>query len=337
MNSRERVQRAIRFGSPDRLPISHRVLPAARLKYGAVLEEILQQFPDDFGWEFLPPFDPKRLSPSFSRGKYVDPFGTVWQIETEGLSGIPVQFPLNDWQNYATFSWPEIAPIVQELHECAAFLPRQGEKFYARGGPVPFWERLLALRGMENLLLDVASGSKEFLRLRDELLEFTLRLLDAFLQKSYDGIVFTDDWGSEQSMMIDPFLWRRYFKPVYRRLFEKVKQAGLDVHFHSDGNIAPIIPDLLELGVDVLNCQVSLMDVEWLGKNFAGKVCFQPLPDHKRILPFASPQEVKRHIHYLFRLLGKEQGGLIACTEIGPHLPLENIRALYEAFREFTH
>ncbi len=335
MNSRERVQRAIHFGQPDRIPISHAVLPAARLKYGRRLEELLMQFSDDFGWAFLPPFNPRHLPPFYRKGTFVDLFGTVWQIETEGLSGMPVEFPLSDWRRYSTYSWPEPAALLQETECYAAFLPRQGNAFYARGGPVPFWERLLALRGMENLLLDVVAGRKEFLRLRDDLLEFTLRLLDGLLQKPYDGIVFTDDWGSERAMMIDPLLWRRYFKPVYRQLFEKVKQAGLDVHFHSDGNISSIIPDLLDLGVDVLNCQVSLMDVEWLGKNFAGRVCFQPLPDHKEILPFASPQEVKRHIRHLFRHLGSKKGGLIASGEISPHIPLENIRAMYEAFREF--
>lgn len=117
-------------------------------------------------------------------------------------------------------------------------------------------------------------------------------------------------------------------------MFSKVKSRGLHVWFHSDGNILEIIPDLIELGVDVLNCQTSLMDMNELRK-FAGKIAFRTDIDRQNILPFVSPNEVKDYVFDLFHQIGTSDGGIIACGEISEDIPLENIKAMYEAFTEF--
>jgi hypothetical protein len=119
-------------------------------------------------------------------------------------------------------------------------------------------------------------------------------------------------------------------------MFSKVKKAGLDVWFHSDGNILPILPDLLELGVDVLNCQASVIGLENL-KPYAGKVCFRTDIDRQHILPFVSPAEVKQHIRLLFETIGTPEGGIVACGEVIEDVPIENIAAMYEAFQEFRY
>ncbi len=94
------------------------------------------------------------------------------------------------------------------------------------------------------------------------------------------------------------------------------------------------MPDLLELEVDVLNCQSSVMDLNQL-KEYAGKICFRTDIDRQNVLPFVSPAEVKEFICDLFHYLGTPNGGIIACGEISEDVPLENIRAMYEAFTEF--
>ena len=95
-----------------------------------------------------------------------------------------------------------------------------------------------------------------------------------------------------------------------------------------------IIPDLIELGVDVLNCQASVMDMKELSK-YAGSVAFRTDIDRQNILPFVSPSEVKEYVFRLFHDLGTSDGGIIACGEISEDVPLENIRAMYEAFAEY--
>jgi uroporphyrinogen decarboxylase len=106
------------------------------------------------------------------------------------------------------------------------------------------------------------------------------------------------------------------------------------VWFHSDGMIADIIPDLIELGVDVLNCQLGLFDREFL-QGLAGKICFRTDIDRQTLLPYASPREVKQYIFDLFHDIGTPEGGIVACGEISEDVPLDNIKAMYDAFVEF--
>jgi uroporphyrinogen-III decarboxylase len=136
--------------------------------------------------------------------------------------------------------------------------------------------------------------------------------------------------------MISPVKWRSFFKPVYAAMFNKVKAAGMDVWFHSDGAINKILPDILELGVDVLNCQASLIGLDNL-KPYAGKICFRTDIDRQHVLPYVSPEEVKRYVRNLFDTIGTPQGGIIACGEVIEDVPLANIAAMYEAFEEYHY
>jgi len=120
-------------------------------------------------------------------------------------------------------------------------------------------------------------------------------------------------------------------------MFDKVHAAGMDVHFHSDGQIIEIMPDLADIGVNVLNCQATIIGLDALKKNFAGKLCFRTDLDRQRIVPFGTPDEVKSHIYDVFGHLGTSDGGIIACGEIGPDIPLENIKAMYETFMNYTY
>jgi uroporphyrinogen decarboxylase len=334
MNSRERVQRAIRFQKPDRVPIAHGVLPAAQYKYGPALDAILAESPDDFGWSFMEDMQPKDYPSRYQPGKHYDEFGTLWHCETPGMAGIPVEFPLANWSAYATYRWPtpDAKPAPGRLH--SAHLEGYDDRWYARGGLIKFFEQLEQLRGMENFLMDIALEPPEYRHLLDDMLDFSLRRIDNWLTYQYDSFVFADDWGGQRHLLISPKTWRRVFKPAYAAMFQKVKAKGWNMHLHSDGMILDIIPDLIEIGVDVLNCQATVIGLEAL-RDFAGKVCFRTDLDRQNVLPFGSPVQVKEHVHEVFEALGTPEGGLIAFGEIGPDVPLENVQAMYEAFAEY--
>ncbi len=338
MNSRERVKRAIRFGKPDRPPISHAILPSAQVHYGPALAEITDAVPEDFGWQLLPDLPRHALPPMYKKGTNVDDFGTVWKVTVEGRCGIPIGFPIAaDWSDYDDYQFPPVfsaGPPRYRLY--SGHMAGTGEDYYARGAWITFFEQLQQLHGFEATLMDLASDRPQLYRLRDELLDFNLSWIDNWLALDYDGLHFADDWGSQTHLLISPRQWRAFFKPVYAAMFSKVRDAGLDVWFHSDGDILAILPDLLEIGVDVLNCQASVMDREEL-KRYAGRVCFRTDIDRQRILPFVSPDDVKAYIHELFHDLGTADGGIVACGEISEDVPLQNIRAMYDAFLEFRY
>jgi hypothetical protein len=213
----------------------------------------------------------------------------------------------------------------------AGFDPR----WYARGAWITYFEQLQQLRGMQNFLMDLAYASPQLERLMDDLLAFNLRWIDAWTRLEYEGLHFADDWGGQTGMLVRPELWRRLFKPRYAEMFQAVHRAGMDVWFHSDGKINAILPDLVEIGVDVINCQNRLVGHDWIAAHLRGAVAFRTDIDRQQVLPFGSPGEVRREVQLTFAACGSPQGGIIACGEIGPDVPLGNIRAMYAAFSEF--
>jgi len=335
MTSRERVKKAIHFDYPDRPPISHAILPSALLRYGDELRRILADVSEDFGWDCLPDLPGEKFPPYYNKGRHKDGFGVVWECSHHGEYGIPVEKPLSDWSSYPSFVWPDFAVKPPEYRLYSGHMVGKDPRWYSRGGWITFFETMQELRGYENLLADIAMGEDSAYALREGMLEFNLRLVDKFLALDYDGIHFADDWGTQTALMVNPELWRSFFRPCYAKMFERVRNAGMDVHFHSDGYVVDIIPDLIDLGVSVVNVQSNCMGNEELGRRFKGRLCFRTDLDRQRVMTFGGPAEVKRHIGELFRALGSEKGGIIACGEIGRDTPLDNIKAMYEAFMAF--
>jgi len=337
LSSRERVIKAINFNCPDKPPISHAILPATQIKYGKALDEILESVHEDFGWNFMVDMKPEEFPPLYKGGKNYDSFGTLWEAAEEGICGIPIEYPLADWGKYDQYKWQELTAGPSQKRLYSGHMVGKSPDYYARGAWITFFEEMQQLRGMENLLMDLAFDSKEVYRLRDDLLQFNLNWIDKWLTLEYDGLHFADDWGMQSGLIISPKTWRKFFKPAYRMMFDKVNNAGLDVHFHTDGNIIEILPDLIELGVKVINCQLAVTGLEKIKNNFAGKICFRTDLDRQQIMPFGTPQQVREHISTVFDSVGTKKGGIIACGEIGPDIPLENIRAMYDVFMNYRY
>jgi uroporphyrinogen decarboxylase len=336
LNSRERVNRAIEFKTPDQVPISHAVLPAAQLKYGEPLAEILTEFRDDFGWDYMNDLPYDEFPPLYKKGLNTDDFGTVWQVECAGICGIPVQFPIKNLENFENYKWPEVfsAGPTNGRQYSGSMAGGEG-KWYARGAWITFFEQMQQLRGMENFFMDIAYESKDLLHFMDQMLEFNLTWIDKWIKFEYDGIHFADDWGEQTRLLIKPDTWRRLFKPVYAEMFKKVRDAGKHVWYHTDGHINKILLDFIEIGVDVINCQIAVIGHDWIANNARGKIAFRTDIDRQYVMPFGSPTEVKEEVQRTFEACGGPEGGIIACGEIGPDVPLENVQAMYEAFMEY--
>ena len=199
----------------------------------------------------------------------------------------------------------------------------------------PF-ERMQFLRGTENLFMDLAYGDKEVYKLRDMLHEFYVREIEMWLNTGVDGIQFMDDWGSQNALLISPTMWREFFKPLYRDYCDLIHSKGKYVFMHSDGNIESIYPDLIEIGVDALNSQLFCMDIEKLGERYAGKIAFWGEIDRQWVLPFGTPDEVRKAVKRVARALLKDKRtGVIAQCEWGVKDPKENIMAVFEEWVQF--
>ena len=185
---------------------------------------------------------------------------------------------------------------------------------------------------LEDVLATIDANQGEAL---DRLTDLYLDFVDYTADLPIDGILFGDDWGDQRRLMIRPEQWRRLFKARYAEMFRRVKEAGMHVWFHSDGRINDIFADLVEIGVDVINSQTKVVGLDWVAANVCGKVAFRTDIDRQQVLPFGSPAQVDEEVHRTFEACGTPQGGIIACGEIGPDVPLANVRAMYQAFDRY--
>lgn len=311
----------------------HGVLPAALMTHGQALVDLLYEFKDDFGGQWVVP-KPEDITGPYAAGGCTDEWGVGWHNDHHGMLGIPVVHPLGDWNNWKTYKLPP-TPDDAWYMNTKKHIEESGHEHYINLGGINLFERMQWIRGYEDLMTDIALDADEAYVLRDAIVEREVEYLRKAVEVGADGFHFGDDWGTQVSLIISPDTWRKFYKPAYTCMFEVCKSAGKHVHFHSDGVTWTILRDLMDAGIDVLNVQHSIMDMGAIAREFGGKVAFRSDLDRQHILPNGTPDQVRVHVKEVFEALGTYNGGLIGHGEVAPDVPLENIRAMFEAWREF--
>ena len=332
MNSKERVRRAVTFTNPDRIPIDIWVLPAAMQRYGQELQRLLDACPKDFAGDgFVSPWPEEQL---YEPGKVTDPWGSVWMNTIPGMMGQVQYFPLNDWSNLKHYK-PPYHLLGMGFDQVDETIRRNGDKFIlANGGSL--FHRMCWLRDPQHLYVDLLEEKQEVFALREMIMQYLLKHLDFVLQHDCDGVVFADDWGTQTQLAISPPLWRKIFRPCYEALFDRVRAKGRLIFFHSDGYILDIIGDLLDLGVNALNCQVACMGTRVLGERFSRKVCFWGELDRQQQLPRGDPAGIRAAIRESVECFSAAAGGHIFQAEVNADVPLVNIQAMLEGWQEMA-
>ena len=187
------------------------------------------------------------------------------------------------------------------------------------------FERLHFVRGMEGALEGFYTAPEETARLLDAITEYQVELIRAWGAMSHlDACLLTDDWGTQQALMISPGMWRAVFAERYRRLCDEAHRQGLLVVFHSCGNVFEIIGDLVDAGVDVIDpLQPEAMDLAAVAREFGGSVAFCGGISDQR-LGTQTPAEVRDEVRRLIDLLGGPFGNayvLAPANSLMPEIP----------------
>ena len=338
MKSRERVISAITLSSPDRAPIMHSPLPGALIKYGEKLNAIFIKYPQDFGpSEFSIP-KPEDLSPDYRKGIHKDDWGTVWSSSVDGIHGQVYDYPIKNWEDLDEYEFPphQKTSDLEKIKSRVSNLRGKGYFVIQGFNPGNYFERMQWLKGFKDLFIAFTRRPKELYEFADRLLEYCLESISLVLEAKPDAVSFADDWGTQNRLMVNPEFWREFFKPRYKEMFKLVHDGGAYVYFHSDGYILDIIPDLAEIGVDILNPQFSCFRLEDLAEAVYENICISSDIDRQYILPKGRPEEVKAYVKRVIELFSHEgRGGLICRGEINIDVPLENVEAMYEAFKKY--
>jgi uroporphyrinogen decarboxylase len=205
------------------------------------------------------------------------------------------------------------------------------DKFtYSNSWVRPF-ERYQFIRTTELAMIDIALDSPEMKSLINIIHDHYLKEVEAWAKTDIDAIGIMDDWGMQKGMMVSPEYFRKYYKPLYKDYVEIARHYGKYVFMHSDGNIAEIIPDLIEIGVDALNSQLFCMNIEELGEKFKGKITFWGEIDRQDILPNGSKADIQKAVSHVYNSL-YSNGGVIGQCEFGPAAKPENIFYVFESW-----
>lgn len=201
------------------------------------------------------------------------------------------------------------------------------------------FERAYILRGFENLLMDLALHEKEIGALLDKITDFHVELAKRYIKLGVNCGRTVDDYGTQTTLFMAPKTWRKMFKPRLARIVAVYRDAGLPVIHHSCGNITTIIPDLIEIGVNVLNpVQPKALDIEALSRDFGEQVTFFGGICNQEVLPFKTPQEIDENVKKVTGILGRHGRYVIAPSNgIGKDVPLENVEAFFAAARRYSH
>ena len=343
MNSRERYRRAVKFAGPDRVPVMHRTLPGSFRSYGRKLEELYDRYPSDV---LLSPSTKAWFS--FQRGVtessgqvrgVADEWGCVWDSLTDDYLGQVIGHPLEEWEKLDSFNWPEPSVGIAGVEEMVEAVKADDHQHYSLIEVGTLWHQTNWLRGFENSLMDVLEDRPELYYLRDRITDFLLRRVEILLERRehIDGVLVNNDWGTQQALMIKPEHWRKVYKPAYAKIVDAIHSGGLFAHLHTDGVTEAIMDDLIEIGFDELNPQVSCMNIEDLGRRFGGRVCFRADMDRQYTLPFGTPAEVEALVQRMYDAFGTFKGGYVGYGQIGTDVPLENGQAMLAAFNRLRY
>jgi uroporphyrinogen decarboxylase len=332
MTPREIVVKTLELQSPPRVPRQLWLLPWAERTFPAELEAIREKYPDDL--LRCPPFlsSPLRTSgEEHGVGFFVDEWGCRFENKQAGVIGEVKDPLLKDWQDAGALLLPAERLSV-DTDKVDGFC-RAGDHFVYSWPSVNLFERLQFIRGPENLYVDLAERPDELFALIARLHAFFKQELELWASTEVDALFFADDWGSQRSLLISPALWREVFKPLYRDYVEIAHRNGKYAFMHSDGYITDIFPDLIEIGLDAVNSQVFCMDIEELGRRFAGKITFWGEVDRQHLLPYGTPAEVAAAVRAAGNALWRN-GGAVAQCEFGIGARPENVAAVFETWNE---
>lgn len=375
LTARDRVRLALQHKEPDRIPIDiggHSATSMAPVTYQNLCYHLGLPVPDQvrlmskalqivyldepvlqlLGSDCHPLIAPQMLTTgpvAWEGGRLTDEWGVEWYRPASCAYYEVARFPLAglDVADLHHHPWPD-PHDPKRIVGLAEEAKRLAETEYAVIG-VPsslnIFERAMLLRGFEQLLLDMASNKPFIHALFQRLMTFNIAVYDDFLRVAgaqLDAIRVADDLGGTQAPLISPRMYRELLKPYHQEWFKFIKgRTSAKIIMHSDGAIAPLLPDFIDAGIDALNpVQVFAngMDTAWLKREFGDQLTFWGGVDTVNVLPGASQAQVIDEVRRRIEDLAAGGGFVLAGVHnLQSDVSPENILAMVETARTFGH
>lgn len=353
MTSRDRVLTALAHQPTDRVP---RLLYEEAIGYTPPVEKLLREHcapkspRDFFGMDITRvTFNPTTLPRSrfaewlgaqaeaaLSSGD-VDEWG-VWRRKGDFHHYVSMEATLRGLEDFGRlqeYPWPDLDQPYrwQGVRERVAALHAQGLAVAGYAGSV--FERSWYLRGMEDLMMGMLAAPAVAHWFFERTSAFQRFAAEQFAQAGVDIVITGDDVAGQQGMLMKLETWREFLKPRLAATVRAVKQVRPEtfVFYHSDGNVEAVIPELIEIGVDILNpVQPECMDPAAIKRKFGDRLSFWGTVSVQQTMPFGTPDQVRAEVGSRIRDVARGGGLILAPAHVlGPETPWENIVAFFDA------
>lgn len=351
MTSRERVLAALNHKETDRLPFSLFMginVPAKKelisfLNMSSMKE--LDQYLDSLCdlKQVLPAYcGPSDRNVKLQNGSYIDYWGVIRTPISYGtgyydeISHCPLA-NVRDIKDLDNIRWPDSKwfdynSIINKINiinhdEERAIITANGNIF----------ERSWYMRGFEQLLMDLVLEPELAWEIMNRVTDFLISYFKGILEQAKGKIdlVFTaDDLGHQEGLIISPDLWEQMIKPHHVRMNKVLHEYGVKIMYHTDGAIMPIVPGLIDMGIDILEplqFDAKGMDPVALKNLYGNRLCFHGGVSVQKTLPFGTPEQVRNEVRERIKVLGKNGGYILSSSHaVQANTPPENIMAFLE-------
>ena len=341
MNDRENWLRAIDFRRPQWIPAAVAISPLTWHTLRDDLEEVVLRHPLLFKGYKKGSVDFDHFPPAYRANEYFrDNWDCVWYGTVDGIEGMVVEHPLEDWRALDTYEPPDPRRYSERGERDWAEIERvirkqKAQGFVTMGEGDRLFDRLYFLRGYENLMIDIATDDPHLPRLIDMLLQHSLDNARLWLELGVDCMGFHTDIGTQNALMISPAQFRKYIKPIFAQLFGLCREVGVRVCMSSDGRLLDIVDDLVECGVSMHDPQVRANTLEGIEKAYKGKMCVN-LDLDRQMFAFCTPDDIRNQVREGVARLDAPEGGLMLVGALyDAAIPLQNIEALCDALETY--
>jgi len=269
-------------------------------------------------------------------------------INSLGVLEIPAKFyhftgyisPLRNVKSISeieSFPFPNTNQFKEEgLKEKVENAHKEGKVVYGSIGHM--YESAWQIRGYQEFLMDMIERPDWCEYILDKITERNISLAKIYAKIGVDAIFTGDDVANQKTLMFSKEMWRKFIKKRWEKVYSAAKSIKPDIQiwYHSDGNIYEIIPELIEIGVTILNpLQPECMDIIKIKKEYGRKIVFDGTIGTQSTMPFGTPDEVRKVVYERKRELGYDGALIISPTHIlEPEVPIENISAFFQSCSE---
>jgi uroporphyrinogen decarboxylase len=266
-----------------------------------------------------------------------DVFGGIWRTDKRPFH--QVKIPCVE-PTFAGLDFPSTDVFLEEIRnkkaEAIRTIRETPDDFHMLHIRWGLFELSWIIRGFENALADAATEPEFYEELIGRLSDIFLAMVMEFRDIPADCVMFGDDWGDQRGVTLGPERWRRFLKPAWTKIYREVHAQGKYVFSHCCGSVVDIMPDIVEMGMDVLESvqpEARGMDPYALKKTWGDKIAFWGGLGCQSIVPFGTPEELRLEIARLCKEMGKGGGYILAPAKCLPQeTPAANTAAIVEAF-----